>query len=373
MIKVAYLLGSLNRGGTETLLLDVLGQPSNTPFEMILIYRKNGELIDNFKSLQVPVYHVKTGPKWLFWIYLFRLRHLLQQQKPDIIHAQQSLDAVYAFIACLGLPVKIVQTFHGYDFGLGYFNRLMIRISQKLAHMNVFVSKSQFAYYRKKYQCMKNTKCKVVYNGINFDKFHLSDVTSIRNELEIKDDALLLGMVGSFVNVRDQMTVCRFLKKLSQQHINFIFLFIGNKDEKIPALYDDCVIYCNENGFGNNVLFIGSRSDIPVLLPQLDAFVYSTDHDTFGLAVLEAIASGIPVFVNDREIMMEITDNGKYATVYHTKDENDLLKKFEEFLGQPRKFEAEAKEHGIWARKTYNIQAHCDMLLEVYRQLILKR
>ena len=369
-MKVAFMLGSLNRGGTETLLLDVLGQSGNAPFEMMVIYRKDGELIDNFRSLLVPVYHVKTDPAWLFWIYLLRLRNLLQQEKPDIIHTQQSLDTVYAYFACRGLPIKIVQTFHGYDFGLGYFNKLLIKMSQKMALMNIFVSKTQAAYYQKTYSGLKSTNCKVVYNGVNFDKFQLSSNSSIRAELGVSRDMLLLGMVGNFVKVRDQMTVCRFLKKLSLHRSDFLFLFIGKKDEKNPQLMEDCQTYCRKNGIAEKVLFTGPRSDIPSLLPQLDAFIYSTDHDTFGLAVIEAIASGIPVFVNDWEVMTEITAYGEHAIMYRTKDETDLYEKFSKWLKNRENFSLTVIENMIWIRKKFNIQAHLKQLDEVYSQLV---
>ena len=97
-------------------------------------------------------------------------------------------------------------------------------------------------------------------------------------------------------------------------------------------MYDECVTYCQQNSLLDKVSFLGSRDDVPTILQQLDAFVYATDHDTFGIGVVEAMAVGIPVFVNDWEVMTEITDNGKFATLYKSKDEKDLLRHFLLFL-----------------------------------------
>jgi len=47
-MKVAYLLGSLNRGGTETLLLDVFSNADKASYEMIGIYRKDGAYRNDF-------------------------------------------------------------------------------------------------------------------------------------------------------------------------------------------------------------------------------------------------------------------------------------------------------------------------------------
>lgn len=65
----------------------------------------------------------------------------------------------------------------------------------------------------------------------------------------------------------------------------------------------------------DKVHFMGPRSDVPELLASWDAFLYSTDHDTFGIAVVEAIAAGLPTFVNDWEVMkLQITANWRTST-----------------------------------------------------------
>jgi glycosyltransferase involved in cell wall biosynthesis len=367
-MKVAYLLGSLNRGGTETLLLDVFSQSESSPYQMICIYRKEGELSDSFIASGVTAFKVKQGKNWMFLLFLWRLRKLLKREKPDIVHAQQSIDAVFARIACLGLPVKIAQTIHGYDFKKSFIVGLIIRLSLKITDVNIFVSSTQRSYYEIAYNKIEETKNTIAYNGVNFDKLDKTG-ENIREVLNLNNN-LLMGMVGNFVQVREPMTVCRFLDLLNKRKIDFTFLFIGRRDNNNPELYDDCQLFCKKNGLGDKVEFVGSRPDVPAILPQLDAFIYSTDHDTFGLAVVEAIASGIPVFVNDLDVMKEITENGKHAILYRTKDEFDLLDKFLFFWEQQEIFKKAALENAKWVRKTYSIQKHVHELFDVYRGLV---
>ncbi len=73
--------------------------------------------------------------------------------------------------------------------------------------------------------------------------------------------------------------------------MKFSFLFIGGKEKNNPHLYYECLAFCEENQISDNVIFLGSRPDAQVIIPQLDAFIYSSDHDTFGISVIEAIAS----------------------------------------------------------------------------------
>lgn len=365
-MKVAFLLGSLNRGGTETLILDVFNQSTASPFEMFCVYRKEGALSDSFHSSRISLFKLTPGPVWKTSLYLWRLRKLLKEEKPDIIHAQQSIDAIYATLACLWLRIKVVQTFHGYDFNIGRFNKFLIRVSLRMADKNIFVSDRQKRYYLESYKPVRKSNLVRVYNGINFEKFKCMSESSFRSELGKEDKGLLLSMVGNFVPVRDQITVCRFLNLLDQKGVDFIFVFIGEMDKNNPHLFDECKSFCKNNKLESKVLFLGARPDVPAILPQLDAFIYSTDHDTFGIAVIEAIASGIPVFVNDWEVMNEITDNGSRATLYYTKDENDLLVKFLSFLELSDKFKNAAIENARWAQNTYSIQNHMESLYKVY-------
>lgn len=369
-IKVAFLLGSLNRGGTETLILDVFNKASVSPFDIIGIYRKDGELSNNFNASNVRLFKLSPGSVLNTLRYLKRLRVLLKQEKTDIVHAHQRIDTIYVWLASYGLSIKKVQTFHGFDFKTSSIFKTLIRMSLKMADINLFVSKAQQNYYTSKYKLTNRTATEVVYNGINFEKLDFKATHPIREELKIENTSLLLGMIGNFNSVRDQMTVCRFLKLLNEKSIDFKFLFIGKQDASNPKLYDECYHFCQDVGLKEKALFLGSRSDVPSILPQLDAFIYATNRDTFGIAVIEAIASAIPVFINDWEVMNEITQDGKYAILYKTRDEVDLLNKVLCFLDDRELHIKNARDNAKWVKSTYSIESHINRLYEVYQQII---
>jgi len=238
-----------------------------------------------------------------------------------------------------------------------------------VCHVNIFVSHTQKKYFERAYQIRNYKQKAVVYNGINPEKFNISIIKSIRTELGLTEKPILLGMVGNFVAGHDQLTICRFLALLSVSNIDFYFLFVGNKDDSYPKLYDECINFCNDNKLKERVLFLGSRPDVPSILLQLDAFLYASDHDTFGISVIEAIVSGIPVFVNDWEVMKEITENGERAILYKTKDEIDLFDKFSAFVESPEVYKKKVGENAAWAMETYSIVNHIEQLFGVYISL----
>lgn len=368
-MKIAYLFGSLNRGGTETLMLDVCQSIDKDNFEAFGIYRKGGVLEQDFIKTGVPFTHIPVGKN--IFKYLHKLRKFIIINNINIIHAQQPIDALFALIACIFSKVKIVLTFHGFDY---LENKNIIKFIIHKTDINIFVSNYQKQYYIEKYK-LKQSKQTVIYNGINFNKLitaKLSNDIKLKDELKLSNSTMLLGMVGNFNEVRDQQTVCRFLKTLSIQHADYHFVFVGKRIDSTPEFYDNCIDFCNQHGIINQVSFLGSRNDVPKILSQLDAFIYSTEHDTFGIAVVEAIASSTPVFVNDWAVMKEITQEGKLAMLYKTKDENDLLEKFILFLQNKKNIKKQAEENAHIVREQYSIKRHIENTKLLYKELIDK-
>ena len=383
-MKVAYLLGSLNRGGTETLLLDVFRSAQSAPFGIIGVHRRDGAYRDDFYQAGPPMY--RLFPHRFGWLrYLLRLRRLLLKERVSVVHAQQAIDCLYAVLATWGTDIRVVETFHGFDFGAGKRARWLNRLSIRMADAVCFVSGTQHDYFIRRYGLQKQlSKLHVVYNGVDFSK--LDDPKAVPDFLSETGPAtagnfgnhaaavplsgIRLAMVGNFVRVRAQNSICRSIRLLREQgHTNFDFFFIGKRDEAEPWRYDDCVRYCRENGLGN-VHFLGGRGDVPAILQHIDGFVYATDHDTFGIAVVEAMAAGVPVVVNDWQVMTEITHDGQWAALYRTGDYADCARAvsglIEHLPDRKRKAAAIAPE----VRAAFSIERHINRLAEIYDKII---
>lgn len=367
-MKIAYLLGSLNRGGTETLLLDYFRHFEDAGFEMIAIYRKDGSLLNEF--LETTVKLIKLKPRNIFDIgYLLKFRKLIRSEKIDIIHAQQPIDGLFAYLATIGSRKKVVLSLHAYYNRKSRWFNYLLKYIIKRSSLNIYVSESLKKNYLQRF-ALETEIQKVLYNGISFDKFSNILYKSIKEELNIPHDHILFGSVGNFNSVRDQLTLCRFIKLLNQQESNFSFLFAGAKNQAEPSYWENCINYCKDNDLNSKVFFLGSRKDIPNILNQLDAFIYASDHDTFGIAIIEAMYAGIPVFVNDWKVMLEITDGGKHGTIYKSKNEYDLLDKFNHYLNNNEQYLQKAKADAEWVRENYSINKHLNRLKELYTVLL---
>ena len=371
-MKVAYLFGSLDRGGTETLFLDVFRNTEKVPYEMIGIHRKGGAYRDDFYATGQKM--IQSAPKRFGWIrYLLRLRRILQKEHVTIVHAQQPLDTLYSFIATIGTGIGVIQTFHGYYpmKGLeGMLTRLSIRMSDELC----FVSKYEQKWYQKRMQ-IADERCHVIYNGVDFEK--IENVDTRQSPSNVDSERIKLCMVGNFVKVRDHIPLVKALKLIDDRCIDdrltsFDFYFIGKRSEATPYIYDECVRVCEENKM-KNVHFLGGRGDVPALLKHMDGFVYSTDHDTFGIAVVEAMAAGLPIVVNDWPVMKEVCGetNENYVRYFKSKNVDDCAEAIQQLLKDISSSSAEFKQrcahNSEYVRERYSIESYIERLVNIYK------
>lgn len=366
-MKVAYFIGSLNRGGTETLLLDICRKKAFAPYEMIVIYRNEGELSDSYKSTGVPMFRIK--PKGLGIGYLLQIRKLLNCENVDLIHAQTLTNAFISLFATLFTKIRLVSTFHGFYWS--WFNVLLRQIVMWNADAIVFVSKYALEWYEKHSLCFPKTKCYVVYNGINFEKLEESYSEPDFLKQEGGSKKIRLTMVGNFIGGRSQMIVCKSIKLLIERgERGFIFYFVGKRAEKESHLYDACLDYCEKNGLMKWVRFVGSRGDVPAILQHVDGFVYSTVNDTFGIAVVEAVSVGLPVVVNDWRVMKELFYDKGLVEFFETGNVEDCCDKMQLLINKVDEKKREAFKRAHVVKEAFSIENHIAELNKVYNGLV---
>lgn len=361
-MKVAYFIGALNHGGAEVLLLDICRQHMVAPYDLVCVYRKNGILSTEFVQSGATI--MQIGKKRGYLSYLYRIREMVRDCQIDIVHSQTPSNTILCSIALLCLKVKVVTTFHGHSFANTnwLFRKMVYNRSKKI----VCVSQYQKKYYEQKWKLPIHNKLVVVPNGVDFCKLSVTNSQSL--DVSHQSGEINLCMVGNFQGGRSPMIICKALSTLATNYEQIHFYFIGRRVASEGWRYDECVEYCKTHKL-NNIHFLGGRSDVPQLLQQMDGFVYSTEHDTFGIAVVEAMAAGLPVIVNDWEVMKEVTHDGKWATLFKTEDVEDCANKIQDLIEHLPERKEVAQQVAKEVREEYAIEKHIARLNEVYENL----
>lgn len=371
-MRVAYFIGALNRGGLESLTLDICRKHGETPFDFVCVYRHEGNMSEDFKKSGADLIHVPKKRGYL--LYLWTLRRTFKREKVTIVHSQTPSNTLLLSLVLLGTGIKVVTTFHGhFDSTPWMIRKIVYRTSDSI----ICVSKHLKKYTEKEWHLPKRNKLQVVYNGIDFSK-----IDSAKPCLEFAGTPhrIRLSMVGNFVVGRSQNIIVKSIHILHQQGIKDVdFYFIGKRAEHEAWRYDDCVRYCEEYNL-DNVHFLGSRGDVPELLKTMDGFVYSTEHDTFGIAVVEAIAAELPIVVNDYEVMTEVCDLGLPKSncairFFQTDNVTDCAEKLRELIisinSNRQQLRQDCQLASKIVKQKYSIQSHIENLYNVYQKVSL--
>ncbi|HMS40154.1 MAG TPA: glycosyltransferase family 4 protein, partial [Pyrinomonadaceae bacterium] len=211
---------------------------------------------------------------------------------------------------------------------------------------------------------------RVIYNGADEKRLKPSG-KSLREELNLDENALIIGMVGNFYRAerKDQITLVKSLPKVFAEIENAHCVFAGKIESGAEDKFADCMSFCIENKIIERVHFLGARNDIPDVLDALDVFVFSSLHEGLPVAVSEAMLSKVPMIVSDIEPLLEASANGKYAEVFEVKNAEMLSEKIIKLLKDKNGREMLANRAYEFAKDNFSIEAHLRELKKLYESL----
>lgn len=366
-MKILQIRDKLARGGIEILLFDVLKNVSAFNLEMQIVTFSNGEFDKEFLDCDISIIKLKRQHPIDLGL-VKSLRKVIIENKIEIVHSHQAIEGLYAFLATRGLDVKNVISHHGSTYPLK--DKLVMKYLIPRIDANIAVSKSYLTRLaiNENFNTKKNFH--VVYNGIDQSKLDVTP-SDLKRELHIPDSDLILGMVGNFYGSgRDQLTICKALPKLFKEFTNIHFVFVGGWSNENSVNFLNCHKLCKEQKILNRTHFLGARKDVGNILKTLDIFVYSSNHDTFGIAVVEAMLAGKPVVLNDIAPMLEISNNGEFAEIFKSKDTNSLLQALKRLINNSDNRNLLGQRGKIWASENYTISNHIKQLKLLYNRIL---
>ncbi|GIU82398.1 MAG: hypothetical protein KatS3mg006_1462 [Pyrinomonadaceae bacterium] len=368
-MKVLQILDSLGRGGAERQVLEICNNAENFGIDVFFVTfgRKSDALEKDFVSSGVPFIKLKRRMPF-DPILALSLRKIIKQNRIKIVHSYQPVEALHAYAACFGLNVKKVLSFQGF-----IQDEKNWKTAQFLAprmDANIVVSDGLKKWLSRRID-FGGSFVQIIHNGV--DKKRLKSAgKKLRDELSLSENDLLFGMIANFYRDprKDQMTVCRSLPKIFAEVPNSRCIFVGGVEKGAEAKFQACVDFCKENKVADKVYFLGERNDIAEILASLDVFVFSSLHEGLPLAVCEAMLAGVPAVLSDIEPLLEVSQNGQYAEIFQTQDEQHLAEKLIKLLKDESHRKELAQKAQKFAEENFSIEAHLKKLKALYSSLI---
>ena len=297
--------------------------------------------------------------------YLFKLKQILNEEKPDKIFSytikpsilgsiagkMAKVPEIYSMITGLGciytsntFKFKILQ----FICGIGY--KLSFKYCSKVIFQN---NDDLLEFVEKKY--LPNSKCELVSgSGVNMEEYK-------QTKLPTKISFLMVSRIANFKGINEYFEAA---KKVKEIYPDIKFVFVGAKDTSpislnIQTFYDEYIktniIELHENS--NNIYKFLANSSVFVLP--------SYYREGIPRASLEALSVGRPIITTNHIGCKEVINNEKNGFLIPIKNTNELYKKMIYLIENPQILSIMAKESNLYCQKRFNIKIVNKQMLEI--------
>lgn len=298
--RILHSIPAYGVGGIETFVKTAFqyADRDRFVFDFLVHTEVPGSDADDIHRWGGIIHRLKADPRRHPVSYLREL-HDLFSAKPlqwPVFHAHTaSYCALHgAFAAAARVPIRIAHAHASQVDGL--LRKAGFRASLMLHHW----------VFNRRLACSRDAaeffwgrsgggRVQIFPNGIEIDRFAFSpqDRTSTRRKLGLGDGPVL-GHSARFAVEKNHEFLIKIFGEVSRRNPEAVLMLIGD-GPLLPAVSASV----KERGLEERVLFLGYRTDVPQLLSACDAFVLPSLHESFGIAALEAQASGLPCLLSD--------------------------------------------------------------------------
>lgn len=308
---VAHLIDELPRDGAEMLILDLMRHRHPDLRYVIGCLDAGGPLQQEFEAIGIPV--VIFGRRGrLDPGLVLRLVRWMRRERVSVAHSHLFTADAYGRLAAriAGVP-WIFSTAHNVSTpGKGRVHQTVDRLLAGFTDTVIGCSEEVTKTLRERDR-IPTAKLRTIANGIDLSRFLHADGSSVRAEFGIPEQNRLIGIVGRLHQQKAHDDLLRALAALPQalrERSSCLVVGTGPLREALEAQVEAL-------GLQRQVIFTGSRADVPRLLAAFDVFVLSSKWEGLPIALLEAMGcaratlctrvGGIPdVIVDSRNGML---------------------------------------------------------------------
>lgn len=366
-MKILMITNTLKKGGKERRMLELIKGLLEADSNCRIMLVSLDNIVDYPQVYEMPIrFEMILKGKSKDWKLAFKLRRIIRDFNPDIIHSWDITASAYLQIANLFSRKPVI---HGviYDAAADsdVFRKHYRRIKMLTPFSKMFVANSKAGLAAYKTPAPKSV---CIYNGINLNRFNqLPPIEETAAQLwREKKPRFVVMMVAAFEIRKDHGTLLEAAIQLIKEDASFHFVFIGEGEfrsaimEKVPA-----------HLLNNQLLFTGMRHDIEALLQCADVGVLTTNADNHGEglsnAIIEYMASGLPVIATRGGGTDELVRENETGLLIAPGDVNALAAAIRQLKNDPLLASRLGKNGAAWVRSELNLERVTQSYLQLYR------
>lgn len=290
-VRITYLTGSLRSGGAERTLVTLATRLDRTRFApSVILFKREGPLLALIEAAGVPLDHVPLARLWSpggarqTW----RVRSHLKRTRPDLLHSFGYGADIVAAVAGRLARVPVVLTTRRSTGVDRAGQRLAYRLTNPLVHHVLAVSEASRA-WSLAHEGLSGGTVTVIPNGVDTERFQPGTPESAG------DGVLRVGTLGNVRPVKGLELLAEALAAVRGRidaSTRVRLLLAGRIKPDYEAPFRATL---ERLGVADAVELVGEVTDTPRYLRRLDVFALPSIREGMSNALLEAMATGLPV------------------------------------------------------------------------------
>jgi glycosyltransferase involved in cell wall biosynthesis len=365
--RLCFAIWSFGVGGAERMLIGLLKAIPRDRYDVTVVTLKSkGVYAGEVEQLGIPV-HCLGKAHALDPAALLRLVRFLRRARPDLLNTHLWTADLWARLAGLvcGVP-RIVVTEQNVDLWKSRARRLADRALFAFTDAVICVGDEVRDFYVREIG-VPAEKTVVIPNAIDVSRLAVVP-GNVRAQLGISAGEFVFACAARLHRQKAHAVLLGAVRQLRDEGAPpFCVLLVGDGPERAPL--EELAVRL---GVRPEVLFIGARTDVPQVLAESDAFVLSSDYEGTSLAILEAMAAGLPVVATDVGSNRSVVEEGEAGLIVPKRDPAALAAAMARLLGDREAAREMGRRGRAVVRARYGIEQAARATLELFDRLLLE-
>lgn len=377
--KILYLINGLGTGGAEYSLAEMLPgfiEANIQPIVVCFYHRQEG--VEHLVTQYPLKIHFLTGKKLLG--RLWAVRHIIAQEKPDLIHATLFEADLVSRLAAIGSGIPVLNSLVNTSYApirlknpnLTPFKLWSVKTIDSWTG-RYLVNHFHAVSYAVKYTMAEalripQERITVVHRGRDPARLGVNSTTrrqQARAMLGLTPEAQVIVNVGRQEYQKGHKYLLQAMAELAPHYPNMVLLIVGRHGHATTELQQ----LHHTTNLGEQVRFLGHRDDVPEILAAADLFVFPSLYEGLPGAVIEAMALGLPIVAADIPPVREVVEQNQNALLAEPANPDELATNILALLQDQTMAEAFSKRSREIFEARFTLDHIVKQMVQLYHQI----
>ena len=335
-MKVAIIMPlAEQRGGAELALLHLIQQGQGLGVDWLVIFLSEGPMVARVRELGGEAVVIDAGrlrevPK--FTSAVLAIARLARREKVDLILGWMGSAQLYGGLAARLTRVPCAWFQHGIPKDKHWIDRLATR----LPALGILTCSQAVADAQAKIK--PSRPMRVVYPGVEMDRFDsdkLPTPAEAKRRLGLPLEGPIIGIVGRLQHWKGMHVLVEALPQILRTHPNAHCVLVGGGHALEPDYPAFLRTQIDRLALADKVTLTGLQANVPEWMQAMDIIVHASDHEPFGIVVIEAMALGKPVVAGNTAGPTEVITDGVHGLLTPFGDASALAGAVLRYLDDP--------------------------------------